>query len=358
MASRRAWLFAVAALLASLLAGACGKRAAVATGGAAAWRFAVVCDTQGNPRDGTVVNEAVARTIAEDIVRERVDFVLMGGDLVNGWFRNGGVSFPEQYAIWKRAMAPLLQGGVRIFPVRGNHDHGPERTVLPPLPAQHEPAPGDLERLEKAYREAVTGGLPGNGPAGAKGLTYGFVHKNALVVALDEYAGGEHRVPQAWLDAQLARADGRHVFAYGHEPAFETIHKDNLAAFPEARDRFWDSLGAAGARVYFCGHDHIYNRAAVADRQGREIRQVIAGTGGGALKSWPGSYPDPRVRGEGHSERHHGYLLVTVDGPRATVEWRAIVDPGGPGGEVSWQVPDSFSYDLRAPQAAAQAVAE
>jgi len=342
---RRVWLWMLASVLLAALAGSCGKRAAVAPPDPGTWKFAAVFDTQGNPREGTVVNEPVARLIAEDIARERVDFVLMGGDLVNGWFRNGGVGFAGQYGIWKKAMAPVAQSGIRIFPIRGNHDHGPERTVLPPLPAQHEPAPGDLERLEKAYRDAVTTGVPRNGPAGTEGLTYSFAHKNALVVALDVYSGGEHRVPQEWLDAQLAGGGRRqrHIFVYGHEPAFETIHKDNLAAFPEARDRFWDSLGAAGARVYFCGHDHIYNRAAVADRQGREIRQVIAGTGGGALKSWPGAYPDPRVRGERHDERYHGYLLVTVAGTKATVAWKAIVSqPGG----TSWKVLDAFAYDL------------
>ena len=155
--TRRTWMHIFAILLLSVWAVACGQSGGVAPETFTAWKFAVVNDTQGNPREGTVVNEPVARMIAEDVVREKADFLLVGGDLINGWFRNNGVDFTEQYAIWKNAMSPIYQNSIRIYPIRGNHDHGPERTVLPPLPAQHEPAPGDLERLEKAYRDAVTG---------------------------------------------------------------------------------------------------------------------------------------------------------------------------------------------------------
>ena len=341
--TRRTWMYICVILLLSVLTGACGNSAGVVPETSSVWKFAVISDTQGNPSEGTVVNEPVARMIAEDAVREEVDFVLVSGDLVNGWFRNNGVDFAEQYAIWKKTMAPVYQKGIRIYPIRGNHDHGPERTVLPPLPAQHEPAPGALERLEAAYREAVAQDLPRNGPEGEKGLTYSFIHKNAFIVALDEFKNQEHTVSQTWLDEQLAAVGNRHVFVYGHEPAFETIHRDNLAAFPDARDKFWDSLGAAGVRAYFCGHDHIYNRAVIADTKGREIRQIIAGTGGGSLKAWPGTYPDQRVRGEYHNEQYHGYLLITVDDAKATIEWKAMVNEND---ETAWKVLDSFVCDI------------
>jgi hypothetical protein len=163
----------------------------------------------------------------------------------------------------------------------------------------------------------------------------------ALIIGLDQYANGQHKIHQTWLDRALLGAVGRHVFVYGHEPAFETNHKDNLAFFPEDRDRFWDSLGAAGARAYFCGHDHFYNRALVRDRAGREIRQIIAGTGGGPLKAWAGSYADKRVIGEFHDEKHRGYLLVTVEGPAVTIAWKAMIEEGG---GRAWRVLDRLEY--------------
>jgi hypothetical protein len=79
----------------------------------------------------------------------------------------------------------------------------------------------------------------------------------------------------------------------------------------------------------------------IRDRAGREIRQIIAGTGGGSLKAWPGAYGDKRVSGEFHDDKHRGYLLVTVEGPRVTIEWKALLDEGG---AAVWRILDSFAY--------------
>jgi hypothetical protein len=310
-----------------------------------AWKFAVIGDTHGDnkgSKNETCINESVVRAIAEDIGREKPDFMLVSGDLISGWFRNGGVSFTDQYAMWKEFMQPVYRSGIKVYTIRGNHDSGPERLVLPPLPSKHEPLPGDLERLEKAYKKAFGRHMPQNGPKAEKGLTYSFVHKNAFIIGLDQYTGGQHKINQAWLDEQLAQAGTRHVIVYGHEPAFQTGLEDNLACFPKDRDLFWDSLGRAGAKAYLCGHDHFYNRASIADSKGREIRQIIEGTGGGTLKTWFGSYKDKRVRGEYHDAEHRGYLLVTVEGPRATISWKAMV---GENGAIAWKTMDFFSYD-------------
>lgn len=41
-----------------------------------------------------------------------------------------------------------------------------------------------------------------------------------------------------------------------------------------------------------------------------------------------------------HNEEYHGYILVTIDGVKATVQWRAMVDISDSG----WKVLDSFRY--------------
>ena len=99
-----------------------------------------------------------------------------------------------------------------------------------------------------------------------------------------------------------------------------------------------------GARAYFCGHAHCYTRAVIKDRAGREIRQIIAGTGGGPLKAWAGAYGDKRVTGEFHDEKHRGYLLATVDGPAVTIAWKAMIEEGG---TTIWKTLDVFRYSLR-----------
>ncbi len=315
----------------------------------ASWKYAVISDTQDNNKekpDKTCINDRVVQAISEDIVREKPDFVIVTGDLVNGWFRNGGTDYATQYANWRKAMAPVYQGEIRVYPIRGNHDSGPERLALPPLPAHLEPPADTIEVLKKAFQTAfIEPYIPKNGPAGEEGLTYSFVHKNAFLVGLDQYTVGQHKVNQAWLDRTLAENRSSHIFVFGHEPAFETGHPDNLAFFPQERDLFWNSLGKAGARIYFCGHDHFYNRALIPDQSGRPIRQIIAGTGGGPLKPWLGVYKDSdRVKGEYHNGGHHGYLLVTVDGPQVTLAWKALVNQGAMN---TWQTLDTFTYSIQ-----------
>jgi len=313
-----------------------------------AWKFAVISDTQGNNSEmdnKSCINDAVVQAIADDIVQEKPAFVLVAGDLVNGWFRNGGTDYAVQYANWREAMKPVYHAGIRVYPIRGNHDSGPERLALPPLPPYLEPPPDTPVLLKREFRDAFSEQyIPENGPVGEDGLTYSFIHKNAFIVGLDQYTGGQHKVNQDWLNRQLAGNRSPHVFVYGHEPAFETGHKDTLAFYPEERNAFWDSIGSAGAKIYFCGHDHFYNRAIVPGNDGSKIRQIIAGTGGGALRTWSGAYKDgKRVQGEYHNGNHHGYILVTVDGPRVNVAWRAMVREND---AVTWRTLDSFAYTL------------
>jgi len=315
----------------------------------AEWKFAVISDTQGDSRkddNNSCINDRVVRAIAEDIVRENPDFVLVAGDLVNGWIKNGGTAYAVQYANWKEAMNPVYHSGIKVYPIRGNHDDGPERLALPPLPAHLEPPPGARAVLKQAFLDAFPEPyIPTNGPAGEERLTYSFTHKNAFVVGLDQYSGCQHKINQAWLDRQLPVKRKLHVFVFGHEPAFELKHKDNLSFFPQDRDLFWDSIGEVGARIYFCGHDHFYDRAMIKDRAGNEIRQIIAGTGGGRLRTFSGMYKDnQRIKGEYHNGEYHGYVVVTVAGQKATVVWKALMDQR----MDAWQLLDTFTYSVSA----------
>lgn len=310
------------------------------------WRFAVVSDTQGDNREvpgKSCINDLIVTAIAEDIAREKPDLLLVAGDLVNGWFRNGGTDYQMQYANWKAAMMPVYRAGIQIYPIRGNHDSGPERTVLPPLPTRLEPPPGSLALLKEAFQISFFEPyIPKNGPSEEQGLTYSFTHKNAFIVGLDQFGSHEHRINQAWLDRQLVENKKPHVFVFGHEAAFQVRHNDCLAFYPQDRDVFWDSIGKAGARLYFCGHDHLYNRSLIMDKAGNPIRQIISGTGGGRLRSWSGTYPEgDRVKGEYNNSDHHGYLLITIDGPRVTVVWKAFDVTEG---VLNWKVLDSFSH--------------
>ncbi|MEN6622247.1 MAG: metallophosphoesterase [Smithella sp.] len=311
------------------------------------WKFAVVSDTQGNNKNinKTCINDAVLQTIADDIVREKPDLVIVAGDLVNGWFRNGGTNYGTQYKNWKIAMKSVYQAGIPVYPIRGNHDSGPERLILKPLPVHLEPPVDTPLILKESFRSSFAETyIPENGPVNESRLTYSFVHKNSFFIAMDQFTEGQHKVNHGWLERLLAENKNTHFFIFGHEPAFGADHMDNLGFYKKDRDIFWNAIGRAGGRTYFCGHDHFYNRSLILDDEGHQIYQIIIGTGGGILRKWSGHYQDgKRVKGEFHSNDYHGYLLVTVEGNKATIIWKALMTPGI---MKSWKYLDTFTYSV------------
>jgi hypothetical protein len=327
------------------------------------WTFAVFCDTRGdneNTSGKTCVNDSTTRAIANAVVEDGCDLVLFPGDMVNGWCQNGSTNYTTQFKNWKDAMAPVYEAGIEVYPVRGNHEDGSLPFPNPPYPYDPSPDPA----LKEAYIEAFKGnlseyGLKDSGPEGEEYLTYSFVHNNAFFVGLDEYAEPHvHRVDQKWLNAQLANNSQPYVFVFGHEPAFKLNHSDCLDTYPEDRDVFWNSIGDAGCGVYFCGHDHSYDRMCVKDKGGHEIRQMVIGSCGAPMKPWTLSgYNESRgIVCEHHNGDDFGYALVTVGRDEATVEWKAWDGTGDP----TWVTKDDFtvsSGDASATAATATATA-
>jgi 3',5'-cyclic AMP phosphodiesterase CpdA len=308
------------------------------------WTFAVLCDTRGDNvstnRTKSGVNEAVVNSMARDIVKEGAELVIVPGDLVNGWFYID-TPYADQFATWRQVMAPVYDAGIKVYPVRGNHENGPPDPLKefpwPPDPPNY-PTILTIEVLKAAYLTAFADAwIPGNGPPDEEGLTYSFVYKNAFFVGLDHYINLNpyrvYRVNQPWLDDQFRQNKQPHTFVYGHAPAFRVGHADSLASYPEERDLFWNSLGNAGVRMYFSGHDHLYNRAHIDDQAGHTIYQVLAGSGGAPFNIWPhppegGYFEGDKVVHDYDDQVHYGYIIVTVDGPHVTMKWKAMLNNG------------------------------
>jgi hypothetical protein len=91
--------------------------------------------------------------------------------------------------------------------------------------------------------------------------------------------------PQAtWLETELAAAGAGCAAAYWHRPLFSSgQHRDN----PDMRD-LYRILYDAGVEFVVTGHDHIYERFARLDPDGRPdstrgVREFVVGTGGTPL---------------------------------------------------------------------------
>jgi len=292
------------------------------------WRFVVTCDSRGSLLTG--VNEPILSEIAREIVRQNPDFLIYPGDLVYG-ARLAPKTFENYLWMWVRAMKPVYDAGIPVYVCRGNHEVGDMWDAEP----NQSPNPADNYSLRwrnvfgnLAYPQQR---LPDNGPADAKYMSYSVVHKNALIVATDEYGGMNHhlvhKVDQTWLNSVLNSNTRPHVFVFGHEPAFRMVHPDCLDDCPIERDRFWHSLQAAGVRMYFCGHDHFFNHARVDDGDGNpdsDVHQLDVATAGASGYVWfPPYIGDNSYFGVTpvYYAEAYGYVLVDIDGLDVTATW-------------------------------------
>jgi len=277
-----------------------------------AWKFAVTCDSRGSDNG---VNTAILGELAIEFVNQNVDLVLFAGDQIAGYSSSQAV-LESQLTTWRNTMAAVYNAGIAVYGVRGNHEYSNNNAVS--IPAWNNIFPE----------------LPDNGPPGEVNLTYSVIHKNALLIGLDQYIDGQiHRVNQTWLNEQLKNNTQPHIFVFGHEPAFKAQHADCLDDYPAHRDAFWTSIENAGGRTYFCGHDHFYDHARV-DNDGdpsNDIHQFIVGTAGAPLRDWSpfynGNNSDYIIENISHAKQY-GYLLVEINGLDATLTWMGRVSAG------------------------------
>lgn len=272
------------------------------------WRFIIAGDSRGSDNG---VNTAILGELADEWAGSQAEFILFPGDLVSGDVNQ--TQLESQFWTWKNTMQPVYDAGIAVYPIRGNHDVG---------------SPAGVTAWNNVFPE-----LPDNGPAGETNLTYSITRRNVFVLGLDEYIRS-HRVNQAWVDSQLATNTKPHVFAFGHEPAFAAKHQSCLDNYPTNRTTFWQSLEAAGARVYGAGHDHFYDHACIEDNDGNpdnNLHQLIVGTAGAPIYHWSppyvgdnGSYTPEQLY---HAEQY-GYVLVEVNDLNVTLTWMERTSPG------------------------------
>ncbi len=296
------------------------------------WRFVVTGDSRGSYNG---INRPILEEIAADIIRQntlrKIDVFVFPGDLIEN------APMPPiriQYENWMEVMRSVSDAGIQLLSCRGNHD---------------------TDWLtyfgSDAYPQFKQ---PGNGPPGEQYITFAKNHKNALFIVLDTFSGRNDfnacRINQPWLQSVLSGNRQPHIFAFGHVPAFKALHEDCLDDYPQDRDQFWQTLTRAGAKTYFCCHDHFFDHARIDDRDGNpdnDLHQLIVATAGAPL------YPTPRYNGDNGMYQpvnlfhamQFGYLIVEVNDLTVTMTWMqrddALPGIGGYSAAYSWnyQVP-------------------
>jgi hypothetical protein len=172
----------------------------------------------------------------------------------------------------------------RTLPTIGNHDWD-----------------GTVGRPYFAYFGASAGPA---GP-GYYSVTLGSWH----IVSLNSNVAGGPGSPQyEWLKADLAASPATCTLAMWHHPVFSSGPNGNTGRM---RD-IWRLLNQAGADVVLNGHDHVYERFAPQDADGRPtprgMREFIVGTGGYSLYDRATSQPNSEI----FENRTWGVLKLTL----------------------------------------------
>lgn len=187
----------------------------------------------------------------------------------------------------------------RIFPSPGNHDY---------------------QTANGAAYHGYFGDAAGAAGEGYYSYTWGAWH----IVALNSNVSMKSGSPQAeWLRADLDSSESACILAYWHHPLFTSGPNGNNAAVRDA----WSILYDHGAEIVVNGHDHLYERFAPQDPQGRPnpvtgIRQFTVGTGG--------AYLTKVARLQANSEAQGvtwGVLKLTLR--PAGYDWEFVAVPGG-----------------------------
>ena len=192
----------------------------------------------------------------------------------------------------------------RTFPAIGNHD---------------------AETVGAAGYFGYFGARAGDPQAGWYALNLGTWRLIVLnSTCVDAGGCGKDTNQGRWLQAELEAHPTDCTLAIWHQPRWSTGHHGPTPGVAP----FWDALYAAGVDLVINAHDHDYERFSPVDPSGkadleRGIRQIVAGTGGAALRPFEEDDPNSEVR----QASTHGVLRLDLH--RGSYDWQFIPVEGG-----------------------------
>ncbi|MDR0522302.1 MAG: metallophosphoesterase [Planctomycetaceae bacterium] len=308
------------------------------------WSFAVYPDTQWKtnmeaPYHGTAIH--IIDAMNTEVIRQKVDFVLEVGDLVQE-------PSPDAFRTRAKHNAALRQAGIGFYPVRGNHDGRVAQ---------------DTYDFRKAFPELPGNpGRGGNSPAlpNAAGLTYSYTHKGGKFILLDTFpiaddgseTGRAYTIRDylPWMESELSKNDYRFAMVFAHKNLLGQNHKDNVFndtktdqdAPVEVQDAFFALLQKYKVRYYLCGHDHMYHRSNVKSPNGHaEVCQIICGSA--AHKFYTPQAPFlSRETPIAQELNRVGFLIIRVKPNRLVFEYYSTEPFGTQPAEPIWELRDLF----------------
>lgn len=310
----------------------------------AAFSFGIMADTQwkadldGENPDTVAVG--IIQQLNQQFIAHQVKFVIQVGDLVDK--ETAGLDAHRTLPTRAAAAQALYDAGICFFPLRGNHESS--ATAANELPGLFPQTTGT--GMTCGARNFSSPDPDNNG--NLTGLSYSFDYDNARFVLLDQftrkdgtsYLGSSNNniVDQLpWIGSTLdAKGADRHRFTFSHKNLMGANHTDmlfgaNPTANSDAQNTYFSSLGNHGVRYHFSGHDHNHLRSIVMSPDGQASAQNIIASSNSYKFYVPktpsldqqynlpafGFYRETPIVQELFTV---GYYIVTVDGPRVTVD--------------------------------------
>ena len=350
------------------------------------FEFAIMSDSRagvgGGERSFAGVNYHKLSRFTIDAYQNGADFVVFGGDLVNGYTTSMD-DYRMQLGAWKDA-TEQVGCYIPIYEVMGNHEslvdvYDDESSYGIQFDKQDDGANKSAEAIFAEEFVNPDGGSPDpentTAPSYAENVYY-FDYGNARVIAFntnywwcshpEDFGGNlEGYVMDnqlAWIEGVLSDAESdstiEHIFMFAHEPAFpngghlhdaqwynggESSGNEDYYGNPlnrthviERRDALWEAISQNGKVVaVFFGDEHNYNRMSVDDETPvyldgsanpnftNPVWQIITGGAGAPF------YAQQDTPWSGDVERFYPskhYCMISVDGGKVSI--KAISDSG------------------------------
>ncbi len=318
-------------------------------------RFSTVGDSRQDPKEADATmkplsaqdkiwlqNTKAWSRIMRDIEGQKSKLLFFNGDMIMGYGLAGPtpsnsvadvvgsdlMAFYRQYGFWRGMVAPLMETGTYVVPVPGNHE-----VQSKPLGKKAQPENenawranmGDLiidtDRFQRIVGTEAThinvqnnGALDGLSTDQSQ-LSYSFDVKDSHFSIINtDPVGKDNSAPVVWLAKDMAEAQARgakHLFAFGHKPAFTYYYGmgekpapgiNGLDKSDKERDALWDVIERFGA-TYFCGHEHEFN---MVQPRGAAW-QVLVGSGGSPWDAQPGE-----VTKNPETDRAYAWATVSI----------------------------------------------
>jgi hypothetical protein len=294
-------------------------------------------------RYGIVIANAKARQqVVDQIAVESPAFLVIAGDFVFRGFH------AEDWTFFDRAIKPVRDRGIQIFPAIGNHEVGPFPSKTFGGDALREIETDTRERVEARGLENYWKEFPEI----SQKRWYSARYANCYFLVLDSELDDDpsNAAQDQWIKGQLDAmpAEIDYIFVVLHRPPYTAITGpvyDPRPAQIALRKSLEARQPASRARIIvIAGHVHNYERY-----EHGGVQYIVSGGGGAAPAKFPRSpddrYPNPQFGKNDPNEDQYHYCRFTVDHSRLKFEMMKLVNKGT---STAFEPRDSIELDTAA----------